>query len=208
MLARVIPDTRFAFLLYMRRGWIAGMAALVALPSLGSAATLSHEDVLWLNRVTDGPTTAVVDRYEKLGRRRFLEEQLHPADVTLPAPIAAQISALDISHSNATDLLMYVSKEQQRINALTDDAVKQSERKTLYDMGNRPAYEAARREILRALYSPAQLQEHRGRSHQGRGRRVVVVGPRRRQAGAGAAVVRVVVVHHVGGDLTEVCLCD
>jgi uncharacterized protein (DUF1800 family) len=135
------------------------MAALVALPSPGWGATLSHEDVLWLNRVTYGPTTAVVERYEKLGRRRFLEEQLHPGAVSLPAPIAAQISALDISHSNAADLLTYVSKEQQRINTLTDDAAKQSERKTLYDMGNRPAYEAARREILRALYSPAQLQE-------------------------------------------------
>ena len=36
---------------------------------------------------------------------------------------------------------------------------RQTERKALNDKDNRLAYEAARREILRALYSQAQLQE-------------------------------------------------
>ena len=135
------------------------LAALCAAPGLGAASGLAHEDVEWLDRVTYGPTTETVDAYLKLGRRRFLDQQLHPRDLRLPQAAAAQIEALEISHRDGSELLSYVIKEQQRINVLTDEAQKQGERKTLNDKGNKLAYEAARREVLRALYSPAQLQE-------------------------------------------------
>jgi uncharacterized protein (DUF1800 family) len=141
-------------------------SALFAALPLGAAhagssesSPLSRQDILWLDRITYGPTTAVVDQYLELGRRRFLNEQLHPSGLALPAPMGSQIAALEISHSNAAELLLTVSKEQQRINALPDDAAKQEQRKALNDRGNRLAYEAARVEILRAVYSPAQLQE-------------------------------------------------
>jgi len=127
-------------------------------PAWGATA-LSREDVQWLGRVTYGPTSATVDRYLKLGRRRFLDEQLHPRDTVLPATAADQIESLQITHSDGATLLAYLAHEQQRINALADEPEKQTERKTLNDKGNKLAYEAARREILRALYSPAQLQE-------------------------------------------------
>jgi uncharacterized protein (DUF1800 family) len=123
------------------------------------AGELSRQDVQWLDRITYGPTTATVNEYSKLGRRRFLEEQLHPRSLRLPQPVAEEIAALEISHASAVDLLAQVSRENQRINAITDEAQKQAERKALNDKGNKLAYEAARREILRALYSPAQLQE-------------------------------------------------
>jgi uncharacterized protein (DUF1800 family) len=124
-----------------------------------SASTLPRQDILWLDRVTYGPTTTTVEEYLKLGRKRFLSEQLHPSGIRLPPAVSAEIAALEISHSDGAALLASVSKEQQRINALTDEATKQEQRKALNDRGNRLAYEAARREILRALYSPAQLQE-------------------------------------------------
>src|SRR5882724_2827650 len=128
-------------------------------PATALGGSLARQDILRLDRVTYGPTTAVVDEYLKLGRRRFLSEQLHPADTRLPPTAAAQIGALEISHSNAAAFLATVSQEQQRINALPDEAARQVQRKALNDRGSRLAYEAARREILRALYSPAQLQE-------------------------------------------------
>jgi len=134
-------------------------AAFALLASSAFAGELARQDVQWLERVTYGPTTATVDEYRKLGRRRFLDEQLHPGALKLPQPVADEIAALDISHQDGAELLAYVSRENQRINALTDDALKSTERKALNDKGNKLAYEAARREILRALYSPAQLQE-------------------------------------------------
>src|SRR5882757_7274912 len=130
-----------------------------ALPPWAFGSALTRQDIQWLDRVTYGPTTVTVNEYVKLGRRRFLNEQLHPHDVRLPQPAAAQIEALEISHSNSAGLLAAVFKEQQRINALTDETQKQTDRKALNDKGSKLAYEAARREILRALYSPAQLQE-------------------------------------------------
>jgi uncharacterized protein (DUF1800 family) len=135
------------------------MVLLAGLPVLASAGGLSREDIQWLDRVTYGPNTATLDEYQKLGRRRFLDEQLHPRNTHLPAAVNAEIDALEISARDGAELLAYVSKENQRINALTDDTQKQAERKALNDKGNKLAYEAARREVLRALYSPAQLQE-------------------------------------------------
>jgi uncharacterized protein (DUF1800 family) len=135
------------------------MVFAATLPTWAAGSQLSRQDIQWLDRVTYGPTTATVDEYVKLGRRRFLNEQLHPKDVRLPQPAAAQIDALEISHKDGAELLAYVNRENQRINAITDDAQKQTERKALGDKGNKLAYEAARREILRALYSPTQLHE-------------------------------------------------
>ena len=143
----------------MRKIAILAVAGAAVLPTWAMSSELSRDDIQWLDRVTYGPSTATVEEYRKLGRRRFLDEQLHPKDVRLPQPAADQIAALDLSHANAADLLATVFKEQQRINALPDETQKQADRKTLNDKGNRLAYEAARREILRALYSPAQLQE-------------------------------------------------
>jgi uncharacterized protein (DUF1800 family) len=143
----------------MRRIAILAVAGAAVLPTWAMSSELSREDIQWLDRVTYGPSTATVEEYRKLGRRRFLDEQLHPKDVHLPQAAADQIAALDLSHANPADLLAAVFKEQQRINALPDETQKQADRKTLNEKGNKLAYEAARREILRALYSPAQLQE-------------------------------------------------
>jgi Protein of unknown function (DUF1800) len=143
----------------MKKIAILAITGATVLPPLATGGELSRQDVQWLDRVTYGPTTVTVDEYLKLGRRCFLNDQLHPKDVHLPQAAAVQIEALEISHRDAAELLVTLSGEQQRINALTDDVQKQAERKTLNDHGNKLAYEAARREILRAPYSPAQLQE-------------------------------------------------
>ncbi len=146
----------------MRKSVLNAAAALTAMLSAAAAAAtgqLSQQDALWLERVTYGPNTATVHEYLELGRRRFLDGQLHPRDQRLPPQIAREIDALEISHLTAEQLLLAVTKEQQRINALPDEAAKQADRKALNEQGNHMAYEAARRELLRALYSPAQLQE-------------------------------------------------
>ena len=144
----------------MRKIAILAVAGALSLPGWAAAGSeLSRQDLQWLERVTYGPDTATVSEYEKLGRRRFLDQQLHPGTVQLPPQATTEINDLDISHQDGAELLAYFNRENQRINAITDDAQKQAERKALNDKGNKVAYEAARREILRALYSPAQLQE-------------------------------------------------
>jgi uncharacterized protein (DUF1800 family) len=143
----------------MRKIAILAVAGILSAPAWATASELSRQDIQWLDRVTYGPDTQTLNEYEKLGRRRFLNEQLHPDKPRLPAEATAEIASLEISHRDGAELLAYVNRENQRINAITDDTQKQTERKALNDKGNKLAYEAARREILRALYSPAQLQE-------------------------------------------------
>ena len=122
----------------------AALTAMLSAAAGASSGPLSQQDALWLERVTYGPTTATVDEYLKLGRRRFLDAQLHARDQRLPTEIAHAIDALEISHLTAPQLLLGVTKEQQRINALPDEAARQADRKALNEQGNHMAYEAAR----------------------------------------------------------------
>jgi uncharacterized protein (DUF1800 family) len=120
---------------------------------------LRREDTLWLGRVSFGLDSAGVAQYRRLGRERFLEQQLEARDGALPAPIAAQINALEIAHADPVKWLADVNAQYKTINAMPDGPDKEQARKTLNDHGNTLAYEAIRRELLRAVYSPSQLQE-------------------------------------------------
>lgn len=124
-----------------------------------NSATLSRDDALWLDRITYGLDGATAARFHELGRRRFLEEQLAGRNDTLPAPVQAQIDDLDIAHQSAAKLVVDEIAEQKRINALGDEEMKKTARKDRNDLGNKMAYEATRRELLRAIYSPDQLKE-------------------------------------------------
>ena len=128
-------------------------AAVAALP------VLRREDTLWLERLTFGLDSASVAEYRRLGRERFLERQLVAGDASLPTPIAAQIAALEIAHADPARWLAEVNDGYKTINLMPDGADKEQARKTLNDHGNKLAYEAVRRELLRAVYSPNQLQE-------------------------------------------------
>ncbi|MBN8885611.1 MAG: DUF1800 domain-containing protein [Rudaea sp.] len=148
----------------MKRSRILHLAVLLAAGSgaaqaSGPAATLSREDALWLDRVTYGLDSTTVARFRELGKRRFLEEQLAGKNDALPAPVKAQVDQLDIAHDSAAKLVVDEIAEQKRINALGDEELKKTARKDRNDMGNKMAYEATRRELLRAIYSPDQLKE-------------------------------------------------
>jgi uncharacterized protein (DUF1800 family) len=133
-------------------------------PTHPSAATpalpvLHREDSLWLERVTFGLDSASVAEYRRLGRERFLEHQLVPGDASLPTPLAAQIAALEVANADPARWLAEVNDGYKTINLMPDGADKEQARKTLNDRGNKRAYEAVRRELLRSVYSPNQLQE-------------------------------------------------
>ncbi len=140
---------------------LAGCATRPAVPrdSPAPLTQMRREDSLWLERVSFGLNSASVASYRQLGRERFLERQLRPAEAGLPAPIAAEIAALEISRADPAKLLADVNAQYKSINAMPDAAEKEMARKALNDRGNKLAYQAIRRDLLRAVYSPAQLQE-------------------------------------------------
>jgi uncharacterized protein (DUF1800 family) len=139
-------------------GFAAGVAVAWTCAS-GATSTPEHADVQWLNRVTFGVDSATLARFEKLGRRRFLDEQLAGRDDTLPAPISQQIGMLDVMRTSPAALMTETVAENQRIKAMPEGDEKQAARKALNERGNQLAYQAARVELLREIYSPAQLKE-------------------------------------------------
>jgi uncharacterized protein (DUF1800 family) len=130
-----------------------GPATAAALP------VLHREDMLWLDRVTFGVDSVSVAAYRQLGRERFLDRELSSSDAALPAPIAAQIDALDVGRADPLQSLAAINAQRKAINALPDGPDREQARKTLNEQGNKLAYQAIRRELLRAVYSPRQLQE-------------------------------------------------
>jgi uncharacterized protein (DUF1800 family) len=131
-------------------------------PSARSAAPLiafQRPDALWLERVGFGVDTQMVDDYRRLGRTRWLNQQLDPHDEALPPAIAAQIQSMEISHANPVELLAEVRQRQKALDDIPAGPDREAARKAINDRGNRLAYESIRRELLRAVYSPDQLQE-------------------------------------------------
>ena len=125
----------------------------VSPPAVGAA------DMPWLERLSFGVNSAVLMQYRKLGRSGFLEAQLQATDEHLPDPVSQQIAQLPIGQVDAARLVAGFTAENKRINALPDGPEKQAARQQLNEQGNQAAYEARRRELLRAIYSPAQLKE-------------------------------------------------
>jgi uncharacterized protein (DUF1800 family) len=116
-------------------------------------------DVQWLSRVDYSIDSDTLARYRQLGRAGYLDEQLRRDDLPLPPPISAELGSLEVSRADVAGLLASVQAEHRRINALPDGPDKVQARRALSERGNQLAYEAKRRDILRALYSPAQLRE-------------------------------------------------
>ena len=128
-------------------------------PSADRLAPLRQEDSVWLGRVSFGLDSATVAAYRRLGRERYLEQQLHGPEADLPPALAAQIHELDADKSDREHLLQTLQERRKAINALPDGPEKAQARKLLNDEGAQRAYGAIRLQLLRAVYSPAQLQE-------------------------------------------------
>ncbi|MGC1457115.1 MAG: DUF1800 domain-containing protein [Steroidobacteraceae bacterium] len=142
------------------------MAAVAALTVAGCASApqgaphaSGAPDMAWLQRMSFGVNSGVLAQYQKLGRDGYLEEQLRASDEHLPDAVAQQIARLSIGQIDAERLFVGIALEQKRINALPEGPDKQAARQKLNEEGNQAAYEARRRELLRAIYSPAQLKE-------------------------------------------------
>ena len=129
-------------------------------PNAAAALPVFHrEDLLWLERVTFGLDSASVAEYRRLGRSRYLEQQLTHPDMALPAPIETAIAGLEVSRADLVRSLAEVKERYTIINDMPGGPDKEQARKELNESGNKLAYQAIRRELVRAVYSPSQLNE-------------------------------------------------
>jgi uncharacterized protein (DUF1800 family) len=124
----------------------------------GAMPVLQRQDVLWLQRVSFGIDSESVAELHRLGRARYLDRQLQARE-SLPAPIAAELSALEASRVDAVQAIEQANTERKAANSMPDGPDREAARKAYNDSANRLAYQAVRSELLRATYSPDQLQE-------------------------------------------------
>lgn len=127
--------------------------------SVDALAPLRREDALWLERVSFGLESTTVADYRRLGRERYLEGQLHDPGEDLPPPIAAQIQEINAHQTAPEQRLRELQERRKAINTLADGPEKDQARKLLNDEAGQSAYRAIRLELLRAVYSSAQLRE-------------------------------------------------
>jgi uncharacterized protein (DUF1800 family) len=135
------------------------LGACAAPPPAPRAAQSTAQAYALVNRLTWGASTSAVAQFKQQGWPAYLQGQLHPATHTLPAPLQKQIDAMAISQTPLLEQLQQLEQQRKEADALADDEAKKTARQAYQQALNRLQREAATRHVLRALYSPAQVQE-------------------------------------------------
>lgn len=138
---------------------VAGCATVES-PVPRTDANLSANELKFLNRVTWGANTSSAQRLATLGTARYLDEQLNPPQpARLPPEAQAMIDALTVSARPVAELAQEMEQRRRDADAIKDDEQKKTAQGDYQKEMTRLAREAATRQLLRALYSPNQLQE-------------------------------------------------
>lgn len=127
--------------------------------SPGADQTTDAQRYTLLNRATWGANTSSAQAMAQAGPAAWLRQQLQPRDAVLPEQARAAINAMTIHQTSLTDLVLKLEKQRKDADALKDDGEKKAAQQAYQAELTRLSREAATRHLLRALYSPAQVQE-------------------------------------------------
>jgi len=155
------------FLLLSAAILIAGCASA---PQSSAPARAPLEPIAWpddsravelqvLNRVSWGANSSSAADIARLGTGRWLDSQLRPARAPLPAEMQARIDAMTISQRPIADIAADLERQRRAFQSAPPEERK-AERQAFQQELTRLGREAQARMLLRALYSPNQLEEH------------------------------------------------
>lgn len=129
------------------------------LAALGHVAEDPATQLRWLDRVTWGASASSQAELARAGLPAWMGRQLSPQAQPLPPAAQAQIDAMTISRTPLPELASALEAQRKAAGALADEEQKKAARQAYQQELNRLAREAQQRFVLRALYSPNQLQE-------------------------------------------------
>ena len=141
---------------------LAGLQACAPLPPAQKSTVLpasTQSQYVWLNRVTWGATTTAVRQLERVGQTHWLQQQLRPDDAVLPESARATVQSMTISQMGLTDLVLKMEQQRKDADAVKDDVENKATQQAYQSELTRLSLEASTRHLLRALYSPSQVQE-------------------------------------------------
>ena len=135
-----------------------------ARPAPRRDAALAPGDFALVNRVAWGASASTAADFNRLGRATWLHSQLDPhRDPRLPPEAQAQIDAMSITSTPFEGLVGNMDALRRESDAkakeASDNAAKQAAQQAYQQALSKVAREGASRSLLRALYSPNQLQE-------------------------------------------------
>ena len=121
-----------------------------------SSASLTAEQqvVHVLNRLAYGPAPGDVERVMQMGVQRYIDSQLEPDTIALPAALSGQLAALDTVNQPAGTVLGTFLDVRKQSKDDTDET--REKRRQVY---RAITLEAEQARLLRAIDSPRQLQE-------------------------------------------------
>ncbi|MBA4002610.1 MAG: DUF1800 domain-containing protein [Delftia sp.] len=134
-------------------------SATPAIQALPDAPLTAAQRQQWLDRVTWGATDSEDAQLQRLGLKAWLARQLQPGPRPLPPQAQQRIDQLGISQRPMNEVLLELETQRKAVQeaASADEkaTLQQTYQRTLNQLGN----DAQKRFVIRALYSPAQLQE-------------------------------------------------
>src|SRR3954470_15395406 len=159
-LATALPMTR-------RRALAAGVAALAWRPTFAAPGSDAAEALHVLNRLAFGPSPGDLERVTRMGVSAWIDEQLHPERLALPAWLADQLSTLRSPGRTQRELVQeYRDMAQAARQAKRDEAAAPDGTRPATEEGAERrrqmasvALEAGEERLLPALASPRQLEE-------------------------------------------------
>jgi uncharacterized protein (DUF1800 family) len=122
--------------------------------ALGDGLTEPQQALHLLDRLAYGPRPGDLERVTAMGAEAYIDEQLAPEKIAQPPQLRAQLDALDSTRLGAAELFRRYGPPARR--AAGDDP---AARRQVQKAANRVAEQALQARLLRAVYSPAQLQE-------------------------------------------------
>ena len=126
---------------------LAPMQVLAAVPN--QDAQILH----LLNRTSFGPTPSSIEAVRQMGFDAYIEQQLHPERFPVASDLQSRLLSLTTTNASLADIV-------QQYQPMRDEGkLSEEERQELGKRLNTVVFELSEAKILRAIMSPAQLQE-------------------------------------------------
>ncbi|MDR3448525.1 MAG: DUF1800 domain-containing protein [Alphaproteobacteria bacterium] len=119
-----------------------------------AAAETDAQILHLLNRISFGPLPGDIERVRNSGVEAYIDQQLHPESLPQLADLQARLDDLPTLNASMEDIANEYGMNPKDEKALSDE-----ERKALNKRRNIVVEELSEAKILRAIMSPAQLQE-------------------------------------------------
>lgn len=133
---------------------VLALFSVSALAATAAPLSSDQQALHVLDRLGYGPKPGDIERVKQMGIERYIDSQLQPESIPLPAALSQRLSTLDASNASAGKVLSEFLAVRKVAND-GDDAAKQKRREVI----GKIVEQNAEARIARAIDSPRQLEE-------------------------------------------------